>query len=204
MSKLGGALAATVIGLFSLPIYAHHLTGAELPYNVLYGVLSGIGHPLIGITHLIFMLGVGLLFALQPVVAVSRVMLFLAATWMGALGHLLGLDIPAVEQMMALGIVVAGLMLVWKRAAVLPCVLALSAAAGTLHGFAYAEDIVGARTGPLLGYFFGFTLIQALVLLSTVMVVRKLRRGHAGNLVRLWEWVGGGILAGLGLLLLAI
>jgi hydrogenase/urease accessory protein HupE len=141
---------------------------------------------------------------LQPVVAVSRVMLFLAATWMGALGHLLGLDIPAVEQMMALGIVVAGLMLVWKRAAVLPCVLALSAAAGTLHGFAYAEDIVGARTGPLLGYFFGFTLIQALVLLSTVMVVRKLRRGHAGNLVRLWEWVGGGILAGLGLLLLAI
>jgi urease accessory protein len=204
MSKLGGALSATVIGLFTLPVYAHHPTGAELPDSVLSGVLSGIGHPLIGLTHLLFMLGIGLLFALRPGVVVSRVMLFLAATWMGALGQLIGLDIPALEQMMALGIVVAGLMLVWRRGAVLSCVLVLSAAAGTLHGFAYAEDIVGARTGPLLGYFFGFTLIQGLVLLSTVMAARKLMRGHADNLVRLWEWVGGGILAGLGVLLLAI
>jgi len=204
MSKLGGALTATAVGLFTLPVYAHHPTGAELPGNLFYGVLSGIGHPLIGLTHFVFMLGIGLLFALQPGMVLSRVMLFLAATWMGALGQVMGLDILALEQMMALGIVVAGLMLAWGRSAVLSSVLALSAAAGTLHGFAYAEEIVGARTGPLLGYFFGFTLVQGVVLLSTILVTRKLIRGHTDNLVRRWEWVGGGILAGLGVLLLAI
>lgn len=204
MSRHGRILTATTTVLFTLPAYAHHPSGAELPESAFYGVLSGIGHPLIGLTHLLFMLGIGLLFALQPGSVLNRVVLFLAATWVGALVHIMGLDIPAVEQMMAMGIVVAGLILAWRRIAVFPNVLALCATAGILHGFAYAEDIVGARTGPLLGYFFGFTLIQSLVLLGTVITARKLTRGHAVSLLRRWELVSGAILAVLGMLLVAM
>ena len=197
---LTGALTA----LITLPAYAHHPTGGAVPDSVLYGVLSGIGHPLIDLVHLVFILAVGLLFALQPGPVTGRVLLFLATTWIGALVHLFGLDIPALEEVMALGVIVAGLMLAWKQLAVLPGVVALAGIAGLFHGFAYAEAIIGARTGPLLGYFFGFTLIQGMLLLGTVTVVRKLIRVYSADVRRRGELLSGAVVAGLGVVLLAM
>lgn len=202
MSPFVRTLSAATVGLLAMPVYAHHPTGGEIPDTVLYGVLSGIGHPMIDPTHLAFILGVGLLFAIQKGSFANRVLLFLAATWIGAFGHLSGLDIPGVEAIMALGIIAAGIMLAWRRLAILPGVLVLAGGAGVLHGFAYAEAIVGARTGPLIGYFFGFTLIQGAVLVGTIVATRALVSRHAPGLMRRVELACGAALAGLGVLLL--
>lgn len=204
MSRFIKMLAGTAVSLVAIPGYAHHPTGGELPDSVLYGVLSGVGHPLIDLIHIVFILGVALLFALKPGSVAKRVVLFLAATWFGALGHLLGMDVQAAEALMAVGIIFAGLMLMLRQFAVLPGILALAAIAGIIHGFAYAEDIVGARTGPLMGYFFGFTFIQAVVMSATAMLARSCVAKHAATVVRRWEFKGGAVFAGLGLLLLSI
>lgn len=190
--------------LVALPAHAHHPLGGELPDSIVHGLISGMGHPLLGLTHVMFMLALGLLFALQPGAVAGRILLFLVATWVGALVHVLGLDVPAVEQMMALGIAAAGLMLAWRRLAILPGVLALAGVAGMLHGFAYAEDIIGARTGPQLSYFLGFVLIQGAVLSGAVWAVRKQLRVRSTTLLRRWELGLGGVLAGIGVLLIAI
>ncbi|HBO6208430.1 MULTISPECIES: HupE/UreJ family protein [Stutzerimonas stutzeri subgroup] len=203
MSRFSKMLAGKAISLFAIPGYAHHPTGGELPGSILYGVLSGVGHPLIDLTHIVFILGMGLLFALHPGSVGKRVVLFLAATWIGALGHLLGMDVQAAEALMALGIIVAGLMLMLRQFAILPGILGLAAITGIIHGFAYAEDVIGARTGPLMGYFFGFTLIQAVVLSATAMVGRTWVKTHAPGVVRRWAFNGGAVFTGLGLLLLA-
>lgn len=204
MSPFVRTLSAATVGLLAMPVYGHHPTGGEIPDTVLYGVLSGIGHPMIDLTHLAFILGVGLLFALQNGAFASRVLLFLAATWMGAITHLLGLHIPAVEAMMAVGIIAAGLMLAWRQFAVSPGVLVLAGGAGVLHGFAYAEAIVGARTGTLIGYFFGFTLIQGAVLVGTIVPARALVSRYAPGLIRRMELASGAVLASLGVLLLTL
>lgn len=204
MSKFVSTLSAATVGLIVTPVYAHHPTGGEVPDTVLHGVLSGIGHPMIDLTHLAFILGVGLLFALQKGAVSSRVLLFLAATWMGAFMHLSGLHIPAVEAIMALGIIAAGVMLARRQFAVLSGVLLLAGGAGILHGFAYAEAIVGARTGPLIGYFFGFTLIQGSVLVGIIVTARALVSRHAPGLIRRIELASGAVLAGVGVLLLTL
>ncbi len=92
----------SIASLTALPAYAHHPLGGDTPETMLHGLLSGIGHPLLGLTHVLFMAAIGLLFALQPGATTGRVVLFLGATCVGALVHVLGLDIPAVEQMMVL------------------------------------------------------------------------------------------------------
>lgn len=203
MNRLLKVLAGLAVSLLAIPGYAHHPSGGELPDNVIFGVMSGIGHPLIDPTHFVFILGVALLFALKTGSIAKRIVLFLVATWLGALGHLLGVEVPAAEGLMAVGIIVAGLMLMRRQFAVLPGVLALAVGAGMIHGFAYAEDIVGARTGPLLGYFFGFTLIQAAVMSATAMVARRCSDKYAAAVARRWEFMGGAVFAGLGLVLLA-
>lgn len=193
----------SISSLTALPAYAHHPLGGDTPETMLHGLLSGIGHPLLGLTHMLFMVAIGLLFALQPGATTSRVLLFLGATCVGALVHVLGLDIPAVEQMMALGVAIAGLMLAWRQLAILPGVLALACIAGLLHGFAYAEDIIGARTGPLVSYFVGFVLIQGVILSGIVWAARKQLTVRTARLIRRWELGVGGLVAGLGVLLLS-
>jgi len=47
------------------PAWAHHVMGGKLPQTFLQGLLSGFGHPVIGIDHLAAIVGVGILAALE-------------------------------------------------------------------------------------------------------------------------------------------
>src|SRR5262249_57307576 len=44
---------------FAPAALAHHLMGGEVPSTVWQGLLSGLGHPIIGLDHFAFIIGVG-------------------------------------------------------------------------------------------------------------------------------------------------
>src|SRR5262245_38936435 len=57
-------VAATVIielTLVSPAAFAHHFMGGQLPSTAWQGLLSGLGHPIIGIDHFAFTVAVGLM-----------------------------------------------------------------------------------------------------------------------------------------------
>ena len=92
-TTLGSALAAA-------PALAHHPMGGATPSTLAQGLLSGIGHPIVGLDHLAFVIAVGIAAALLG----SRFLLplaFIGATILGTLVHLAAVGLPAVEAVIA-------------------------------------------------------------------------------------------------------
>ena len=95
---LGAALSAAL--LLSDPAWAHHPMGGTAPTTLMQGLLSGIGHPIIGIDHLAFIVGIGLLAAIAGYGMLLPV-LFVIAMTAGIGLHLAALTIPHVELLIA-------------------------------------------------------------------------------------------------------
>src|SRR4051794_14567406 len=58
---IGLALLAAAV-----PAHAHHFMGGALPQTWLEGLLSGLGHPVIGLDHAAFIVAAGFLLARAP------------------------------------------------------------------------------------------------------------------------------------------
>jgi len=148
--------------IISLPSvsYAHHPNGYKLPDSLTEGLLSGLGHPVIGLDHLAFILGIGILsyFMKQRILIPS---VFIISTILGTILHLNSITIPYIAILIASSVLILGLILVTnihKQSAAV-CL----AITGLLHGYAYGESIVGAETTPLISYLVGFALIQFII-----------------------------------------
>jgi urease accessory protein len=156
--KVATAAAAGLMLSFE-PALAHHVMGGELPATGLQGLLSGLGHPVIGLDHLAFIIGVGLMsqLAARPLLLP---LLFVLGTVLGCFIHVRGWDLPWPEPVIAATVALAAA-IIWLRPRIPLAVLALLfAAAGLFHGYAYGESIVGAETTPLAAYVIGFGVIQ--------------------------------------------
>lgn len=145
--------------LIATPASAHHPFGGNTPTNWVEGLLSGLGHPVIGPDHLVFVIAVGLL------AAVSRSgfwvpTAFLGAALAGTGMHLLTWDLPAPETLISASVLLVGGILALKNRPHSAWMIGLAAIAGLFHGYAYGEAIVGAETTPLVAYLVGFTGIQ--------------------------------------------
>ncbi len=165
--KLSAKLAVLAVSLLPGLVFAHHPNGYKLPASMMEGLLSGLGHPVIGLEHLAFIIGIGILaHALRQRVLIPLV--FIVSTLLGTFLHLNKINIPQTEAMIAVSVILIGLMLFsgWLKK---PAAVAL-ALAGLVHGYAYAESIIGAETTPLVAYLGGFSLVQlsicCLVMLS--------------------------------------
>src|ERR1700738_386362 len=79
-------LLATPFFLLTAPASAHHVMGGKLPSTFLEGLLSGLGHPVIGPEHLAVLLAVGV------VVGASGLSLALPAVFVAAAGRGVTLD----------------------------------------------------------------------------------------------------------------
>lgn len=151
------ALAATVA--FAAPAFAHHPLGGETPQTLLHGLLSGIGHPMIGFDHLAFVLLVGVIAAVSKARFMAP-LAFVGGTVAGALLTVSGVTLPLVEWViMASIIVLGGILIAGRSLPIIPLAL-LVGAAGLFHGWAYGEAIVGAEPTPILSYLFGFGVTQ--------------------------------------------
>ncbi|MGD1712925.1 HupE/UreJ family protein [Dapis sp. BLCC M172] len=143
---------------------AHHPMGGITPANFWEGLLSGMGHPIIGIDHLAFVVAVGLIAATIPN-GILILASFLATAMLGTGIHLLSIDLPLTEIAIAFSVVVFGVMLAFKQKLNTLLLIIFAGIAGIFHGYAYGEAIIGAEMTPLLAYLIGFTAIQLFIAL---------------------------------------
>src|SRR6266545_6897017 len=142
---IGGA--AVLLMLAADPAAAHHVMGGVLPGNFLQGLLSGIGHPIIGIDHLAAVIAVGCLAAPHRFAAGLTVG-FVVAMIIGVAVHVGEATLPGSEVLAALAVIVLGAILIRPRAPHPAVALTLFIIAGFAHGYALGESIVGAEPTP--------------------------------------------------------
>ena len=175
------AFALIALSLAITPAGAHHPMGGTIPATFLHGLLSGLGHPIIGLDHFAAMLAVGCLCALQPRGALLALG-FVAANIAGAALHLRGINLPAGEILAAAAVIALGAVLISARALPAALLLAVFLAAGFVHGYLLGEAIVGAETAPLAAYFIGLVLVQSAVALAAMKAAQfALARGAGGH-----------------------
>ena len=179
--------------LLAEPAFAHHLMGGHMPATFMQGILSGLGHPVIGVDHFAAVVAVGCLAAAHRAGGALAVA-FVVAMMAGVAVHLHGTTVPAAELLVALSVLVLGLILL--RAPELPvsAALGLFVLVGLMHGYALGESIYGAERAPLAAYLVGLAIIQSAIALAAMMVARMVaRRGTMAV-----RFVGAGV-SGVGL-----
>jgi urease accessory protein len=164
--------------LISAPVFAHHPLGGQLPSNFFEGIMSGLGHPVIGLDHLAFVIASGAI-ALKITGGIIIPVAFVIATSIGAGIHLAGINLPVPEIVIAGSVVLFGFLLAVesKKDGNVKYglkIASLAAIFGIFHGFAYGEGIFGAETTPMLAYLIGFTIIQLAISLGTYILASKL------------------------------
>jgi urease accessory protein len=189
--RVAGAVV-TGLCLWPSPAAAHE------PGGLAEGFLSGLGHPLSGLDHMLAMVAVGLWGA--QLGAPAMWLLPVTFPLVMALGGLLGvrgLFLPAVEPVIAASALLLGaaVLLAWRP--MLAVALALVGVFAVYHGYAHGAELPGAA--DQLAYGAGFVLST-----GTLHVV-----GIAIGLLHRWAWgtmvvrAAGGVIAVAGVYLLA-
>jgi len=166
-------VAATALAVFPRMAWAHHFMDGGLPQTFAQGLLSGLGHPVIGLDHAAFIVAAG--FLLAPVEGgMWGVLALIVGALLGAVLHLAGAGLPGAEIGVALSVSLIGCLLVARHRIGLTWLAGGLALAGVLHGYAYAESIFGAEAAPLAAYLTGFSLVQLGIATAGLLVHRRL------------------------------
>ncbi len=144
-------------------VLAHHPLGGMPMETFVDGLLSGIGHPILGFDHLFFvaLVGVAALFTSQRYRSSAA---YIVTMLIGCFAMTIGIELPAKEfviglSLLALGIIVA----TGQGLGMVPAILIFSGF-GFFHGSAFGdaiaqqESLVGAQV--LSGYLIGLGIIQ--------------------------------------------
>jgi urease accessory protein len=166
-------LLVTALASVATPALAHHVMGGKMPTSFLEGLLSGLGHPIIGLDHLAAVIAVGCLAARERRGALLAIG-YVVAMMVGAAGHIGEATVAGAEVFVAISVMALGLVLLVLRPLRIDIAAALFAFAGLLHGYALGESIAGAQPAPLFGYFIGLALIQSALALATMALARLL------------------------------
>ena len=171
---LRNRLILAFTALLCSPALAHHPMGGKTPSTLTEGLLSGLGHPILGLDHLAALVAVGLVASRYASGALLLPVLWIAGMGLGAFAHMQSIDLPAGEILVAGSLVLIGAIGVLKPALPLPALAALFGAAGFAHGHALAESIIGAETAVVGAYLVGLVAIQAAITVGTILLVRRL------------------------------
>jgi urease accessory protein len=151
---------------------AHHVMGGGLPSTFSQGLLSGLGHPVIGPDHLAFLIAVGIAVGAGGL-SLALPIVFVAASAIGVALHVYGLDVPGAELVIAVSVILVGFLIARGRSLPLGAWAALFGAAGLAHGYAYGESIFGAEPTPLFAYLAGLVVIQSALTVGVALVTRR-------------------------------
>lgn len=166
--------ALTLMALLPLPAAAHHPMDGAMPETLWQGFASGIGHPVIGLDHLAFLLAAGVLAAALPRGDAFRAMAgFLAAGMVGLTLHMAGIGLGVTEALVATSVLLTGLALLVAKPVSAPALLAGFALAGLFHGHAFAEAVIGAEATPIIAYLAGLAVIQGGLMLGAMTLARE-------------------------------
>lgn len=189
-------LAGLPFVLASAPAFAHHPMGGAVPATFMQGLLSGLGHPVIGLDHFAFVVALGLAAAFMrnvwapPLAAVAG----MAAGCLLAVGSV---ALPAVEPVVALSVLLLGGMVLFGRSLPAPAATALFALAGLFHGAAYGDAVIGAEPTPVVAYLLGLAAVQMAIALGAAALVRGVWK--AASSAALQPRLAGAVCAGIGL-----
>jgi urease accessory protein len=186
-----------ILAATATPALAHHVMGGQTPSTVLQGLLSGLGHPVIGLDHLATVIAVGCLASWHRQGA-GLVIGFVAAMIAGVALHILGMTVPGTEWMISGTVIALGIVLIRREIPAVAYEAVLFVFAGFINGYALGESIFGAEQTPYYAYLAGLAIIQSAIGLGAMLVAQRLMRADVTPL----RLVGAGI-AGIGIALVA-
>lgn len=166
------SLALSAFLLTVAPASAHHVMGGKMPSTFGEGLLSGLGHPVIGPDHLAFLIAVGIAVGVGGL-SLALPIVFVAASSIGVALHVNGFDLPGAELIVATSVVLAGFLIARGRELPLTVWAALFGLAGLAHGYAYGESIFGAEPAPLWAYLLGLVVIQSALTVGVALITRR-------------------------------
>jgi urease accessory protein len=177
------------------PAAAHHVMDGKTPTTFIQGLLSGLGHPIIGIDHLAFLAAVGIAVGVARL-SFTMPFAFVGASVFGVMLHVQGLPIPAAEAIVGASVLLAGALIARGSVISSSVWLALFTLAGLIHGYAYGEAVAGAKATPIWAYLVGLFIIQAALTTGIAFITEKVTNPVTPRLA-------GAVVAGIGLAVLA-
>ncbi|WP_339634036.1 HupE/UreJ family protein [uncultured Sneathiella sp.] len=195
MRKIIAALTGLAAAAVPSMAFAHHPMGGATPNTFMDGFLSGIGHPIIGIDHLAFIVLVGLaaVFLTRKYMAP---LVFVGGTLAGCLLIANGTVLPYAELIITGSVILLGALVMSGQKIPSAVYLAIFAIAGIFHGGAYGEAIIGAEATPLVSYLAGFAIIQYLIAIGAGLVVERMWRASDATATK--PRIAGAVAAGIG------
>ncbi|PZX19082.1 urease accessory protein [Palleronia aestuarii] len=195
LTTAGAALAAT-------PALAHHPLGGTEMTTFAHGLLSGVGHPVLGFDHLFFVALVGIVAAFAGR-AFTGPLAYLAAMLAGVLLTTFGPALPLTEAVIAVSLLGLGAVALSGRAPSAPVAMALFAGFGLFHGAAFGGAMASAEAGAmgavLPGYLLGLLAVQYAIAVGAGLALRRLASAAAATALE--PRLAGAVVAGVGLFL---
>ncbi|MGB3768885.1 MAG: HupE/UreJ family protein [Phormidesmis sp.] len=170
--KMAGGVAALLVLFGAAPALAHHPFGGQAPQTIFQGLVSGLGHPVLGLDHFAFVVTIGLLAAVVRR-GFTIPLSFLLAALVGTGLHLAGLNLPALELVISASVLTFGVLATVGRQLSTSVVVALAAIAGVFHGYAYGEAVIGSEPTPLVAYLIGFSLVQGAIAFTVYLLSKR-------------------------------
>ena len=192
-------LAAALAVMAATPALAHHpLAGAPME-TFTHGVLSGVGHPVLGFDHMFFvaLIGIAALYTGRRFMAPAA---YIAAMLIGTLMMSFGLVLPMVETVIAVSLVVLGYVVLSGRALSMGSAAIVFAGYGLYHASAFGTTIAGQEAAMgaqvLVGYLIGLGVVQYLIALAAGYVVHSVYK--ATSSMDIQPRLAGAVVAGVG------
>ncbi len=182
-----GAIAAATMS--ATPVFAHTGHGTA-------GLWDGLGHPLLGVDHVLAMVTVGIL-AMAIARPLAAPAAFVGTMVVGGALGIAGMPLPGGEAAIAISVAALGAALILGRSMRTERALALIGVAGFVHGHAHGAEAPTAAH-PLV-YVAGFVVATAALHLAGVGVGVAVRRHRAtaATVGAVVVGAGAGLLAGL-------
>jgi len=184
------------------PALAHHpLAGAQME-TFAHGMLSGVGHPMLGFDHLFFVALVGIA-AIYTGRRFAAPVAFIAAMLLGTLLSSFGIAMPATEPMIIVSLLALGGIVAAGRNMSAAQTGALFALAGMFHGSAFGGSIasqeIAVGGSVLIGYLLGLGITQYLIAIAAGWVALTLWKATEATAVS--ARMSGAFVAGMGVFL---
>lgn len=196
------SVAALSLSLIAAPALAHHPLGGAPMQSFADGLLSGIGHPLLGFDHLFFvaLVGIAALYTGRRLLAPAA---YIAAMLVGCLAMSVGIGLPAKEIVIGLSLLALGAVVLSGRTLTLAPAIALFAGFGLFHGSAFGDTIAAQEAtlggGVLAGYLIGLGAIQFAISIAAGWVVWNAWKATEATAIQ--ARLAGAVVAGVGLFL---
>jgi len=193
---------ALLLSAFATPALAHHPLAGQAMETFTHGLLSGIGHPLLGFDHLFFVVAVGIA-ALYTGFSRLAPAAYIVAMLAGCVMMSFGIGLPLKEVVIGASLLVVGGIILSGRSLGLASAMAIFAIFGLFHGSAFGETIATQETAVggsvLIGYLIGLGILQYGIAVAAGWVVKGLFK--ASEAVAVNARLAGAVVAGMGLFL---